>query len=108
MPEEAEQIAKFIANAKKLKILAKGGKAVRFIERIIENFVNKNHRKGAQDALNDILSDDPVPEPVAKLGRLTYLNSLAEKELAEKESSKNVAESKRASHLSLVGALYSN
>ena len=48
-------------------------------------------------------ADEPVPEPVSMSGGLEYLDSLAQAELAGGD---NVAESKRASRLSLVGMLY--
>jgi hypothetical protein len=121
---KVEKIAKFIEIGNKIKNLAKVTRFIKkFIKKIISNFVSSDRKAGAEAAFNDILSgdqvrikraisatgptDDPVPEPVAKLGGLAYLNSLAQEELDSKKQ-KSVVESKRASRLSLVGALYSN
>ena len=120
---EAEQIVKLIALGKKLKTLGKGGKAVNFIKKMISKFVSSDRKADAEAAFDDILSGDkerikkaisatgpadepvpePVPEPVSMSGGLEYLDSLAQAELAGGD---NVAESKRASRLSLVGMLY--
>ena len=123
-----EKIAKFIEIGNKIKNLAK---ATRFIKKMISKFVSSDRKAGAEAAFDDILSgdkerikkaisatepadepvpepvpepaDEPVPEPVSMSGGLEYLDSLAQAELAGGD---NVAESKRASRLSLVGMLY--
>ena len=115
---EAEKIVKLIALAKNLK---RFGKAVSFIRKMINKFVKNDRKAGAQAAFDDIMSGDrdrikraisatgsvtePIPEPVAMLGGLEYLDSLAQEELNSSKSS-GVAESKNASGLSLIGMLY--
>ena len=112
--------------AKLIEIGKNGKKALLFIRRIINKYVTSSLKSSANSVIDAILSgaEDrikraihwdsagetvPPPEPQPKKsGGLTYLNSLAQEELAQKESSKKVAESKRASRLSLVGTLYSN
>ena len=112
--------------AKLIEIGKNGKKALLFIRRIINKYVTSSLKSSANSVIDAILSgaEDrikraihwdsagetvPPPEPQPKKsGGLTYLNSLAQEELAQEESSKKVAESKRASRLSLVGTLYSN